>query len=142
MPSLESMAGVLLASGLSRRFGGSKLSAPLSGRPLVFWAIDSLAALPGAAAARLTNFAAMVYVPRTAGTRLAQLSAVEGPYPFYGEVRTEPEAAWAALQADRHAVVDPSLLATLNARLGDTNPGTEVLSLYYSVPLQGSWLFK
>lgn len=43
---LESMAGVLLASGLSRRFGGSKLSAKLGGRPLAFWAIDSLAAVP------------------------------------------------------------------------------------------------
>ncbi|KKB86681.1 hypothetical protein VW29_00855 [Devosia limi DSM 17137] len=46
MPSLEAMAGVLLASGLSRRFGASKLVAELGGRPLAFWAIDCLASVP------------------------------------------------------------------------------------------------
>lgn len=82
--------------------------------------IDSLSRQPGAAVARLTNFSAMAYVPRTAGTRLVQVSAVDGPYPFYGQVLTEPAAAWAALASGRHVVVDPSLLAALDARIGDT----------------------
>ncbi|HJR15709.1 MAG TPA: FtsX-like permease family protein [Gemmatimonadales bacterium] len=70
--------------------------------------------------ARLTSFAAMAYVPRTSGTRLVQVAAIEGEYPFYGEIRTEPEAAWAELRTGHHVVVDPSLLSALNARLGDT----------------------
>lgn len=70
--------------------------------------------------ARVTSFAAMAYVPRTSGTRLVQVAAIEGEYPFYGEILTEPRAAWSELQAGRHVVIDPSLLTALNARLGDT----------------------
>ncbi len=70
--------------------------------------------------ARVTSFAAMAYVPRTAGTRLVQVAALEGQYPFYGEIRTEPRAAWSELNDGRHVVVDPSLLTALGARLGDT----------------------
>jgi putative ABC transport system permease protein len=70
--------------------------------------------------ARVTSFAGMAYVPRTAGTRLVQVAAVEGRYPFYGEIKTEPRSAWTELQSGRHIVVDPSLLTALSARLGDT----------------------
>ena len=70
--------------------------------------------------ARITSFAAMAYIPRTAGTRLVHVAAVEGQYPFYGEIRTEPRPAWSELSEDRHVVVDPSLLTALDARLGDT----------------------
>ena len=70
--------------------------------------------------ARVTSFAGMAYVPRTAGTRLVQVAAVEGEYPFYGQIRTEPRDAWAELKTGRHVVVDPSLLTALNAGIGDT----------------------
>jgi putative ABC transport system permease protein len=62
----------------------------------------------------------MAYVPRTAGTRLVQVAAVQGRYPFYGQIRTDPATAWSALQSGRNVVVDPSLLSSLNARVGDT----------------------
>ena len=74
----------------------------------------------GARLSRVTSFAGMAYVPRTAGTRLVQVAAVEGRFPFYGEIRTEPRQAWTQLQAGRHVVVDPSLLTALSARIGDT----------------------
>jgi putative ABC transport system permease protein len=79
-----------------------------------------LDSIPAEGAARVTNFPAMAYVPRTTGTRLVQASAVNGPYPFYGAIKTEPASAWAELQADRRVVVDPVLLNALNARVGDT----------------------
>ncbi|HET7600632.1 MAG TPA: FtsX-like permease family protein [Gemmatimonadales bacterium] len=90
--------------------------------------LDSLAArrtgcrtaAPCGELARLTNFSGMAYVPRTTGARLVQVSAVEGRYPFYGEIRTEPAGAWRALQAGHNVVVDPALLTALGARLGDT----------------------
>jgi putative ABC transport system permease protein len=70
--------------------------------------------------ARVISFAGMAYVPRTAGTRLVQVAAVDGEYPFYGEIRTSPRAAWQELQTGHHVVVDPSLLTALNAGIGDT----------------------
>jgi putative ABC transport system permease protein len=81
--------------------------------------IDTLVSR-GAAEARVTNFSAMGYVPRTDGTRLVQVAAIRGDYPFYGEIRTDPAPAWSALQEGRHAVADPALLAALQARVGDT----------------------
>jgi len=74
----------------------------------------------GARVSRMTNFAGMAYVPRTAGTRLVQVAAIEGQFPYYGEIRTEPRTAWSRLQDGRNVVVDPSLLTALSARLGDT----------------------
>jgi putative ABC transport system permease protein len=74
----------------------------------------------GAEEARVTNFSAMAYVPRTDGTRLVQVAAIRGGWPFYGRIRTEPDAAWPELQSARHVVVDPSLLTALRARVGDT----------------------
>lgn len=70
--------------------------------------------------ARVTSFSSMAYVPRTTGTRLVQVTAVEGPFPFYGRYRTEPDSAWAGLQAGGRVVVEPSLLTALGAQVGDT----------------------
>jgi putative ABC transport system permease protein len=77
-------------------------------------------ATPCGQVARVTNFPAMAYVPRTSGTRLVQASAIDGGYPFYGEIRTAPAPAWRELLDDRHVVVDPALLTSLGARVGDT----------------------
>lgn len=74
----------------------------------------------GGESARVTSFAGMAYIPRTTGTRLVQVAAVAGRYPFYGEIRTQPRQVWGELQTARHAIVDPSLLTALNARIGDT----------------------
>ncbi|HEX6106239.1 MAG TPA: FtsX-like permease family protein [Gemmatimonadales bacterium] len=93
-----------------------------SRRPLpasVEAAVDSLTA-EGAELARVTSFGGMAYVPRTAGTRLVQVAAVAGGFPFYGEIRTEPGHAWKRLGQGRHVVVDPALLAALSAEIGDT----------------------
>lgn len=81
--------------------------------------IDSLEAR-GGEVARQTSFSGMAYVRRTSGTRLVQVAAVEAGFPFYGEIRTDPVAAWRTLQQGGRVVVDPSLLTALNARVGDT----------------------
>jgi len=81
--------------------------------------IDTLRAR-GGAVARVTSFGGMAYVPRTSGARLVQVAAAEPGYPFYGDFRTEPAAAWRELQDGGQVVVDPSLLTALAARLGDT----------------------
>ena len=61
------------------------------------------------------------YVPRTDGTRLVQVAAIEGGYPFYGEIRTDPERRLVrACSAAATRWWIPSLLAALRARVGDT----------------------
>ena len=83
--------------------------------------LDAIAnqAGPGTQRARTISFSAMAFVPRTSGTRLVQVVAVEGGYPFYGEMKTDPPGAWAGLTGGGGIVVDPSLLLALDARVGD-----------------------
>ncbi len=97
--------------------------APLTGHAAAF--LDSLVRA-GADTAQQTTFASMATVRRTNRTRLTQVRAVTAHYPLAGHVTTEPEISWATLHPAAHphslpsAIVDPALLATLDARLGDT----------------------
>ena len=98
--------------------------APFS--PRVDALIDSLIApdsatgrSPGRRALQV-SFAAMAYVPRTAGVRLVQVRAIEGDFPFYGEITTDPAGRWLALRHSDGALVDPALLAALGGAIGDT----------------------
>jgi putative ABC transport system permease protein len=81
--------------------------------------VDSLAS-NGVGVTEVTGFASMALVPRSGLTRLASVRAVGEGYPFYGEITTEPAGRWGDLQQGRHAIVDPSLLVSLDAHLGDS----------------------
>jgi putative ABC transport system permease protein len=72
--------------------------------------------------ARVIGFGAMAYAAKGSTTRLVQVSAVEPGYPFYGAIATDPPGEWALLQSGDPPgmLVDPSLLATLDAQPGDT----------------------
>jgi putative ABC transport system permease protein len=87
--------------------------------PTVDSVFDSLARR-GLSFARVTTFPSMAVVPRTSGTRFAQVRGVTDNYPFYGGVVTDPAGAWPLLTKGANAIVDPSLLTSLNARVGDT----------------------
>jgi putative ABC transport system permease protein len=65
-------------------------------------------------------FSSMALVRRTGGTRLIQVHAVGPGYPFYGDMVTAPRAAWSRLQDSTNAIVDPSLLVSLHAAVGDS----------------------
>jgi putative ABC transport system permease protein len=67
-----------------------------------------------------TNFVSMALVPRTGGTRLVQVHAISGGYPFYGTITTDPAPAWGNLQSGHNIAVDPALLVSLDARIGDS----------------------
>ncbi len=92
-------------------------SKPLT--PAIDSLIDSLSR-NGIEFARMTTFPSMAVVPRTAGTRFAQVRGVTENYPFYGTIVTEPLGQWQELHKGANAIVDPSVLTTLNARVGDT----------------------
>lgn len=74
----------------------------------------------GAPLARVTTFASMVLATRGGRTRLVEVRAVAGGFPFYGTIATDPPGAWTAFRG-RHAVlVDPAVLVYLDAAVGDT----------------------
>ena len=74
----------------------------------------------GTPVARVVTFASMALAPRSGGTRLAQIKAITANFPLYGDVSTEPGGGWRRMQEGAYAVVDPSLLISLDARVGDT----------------------
>jgi putative ABC transport system permease protein len=81
--------------------------------------LDSLAR-SGIPSTRVTSFASMGVVARTGATRLVQVRAVTEGYPFYGQITTQPSGRWTMLQQGRHVLVDPALLVSLDAQIGDT----------------------
>src|SRR3982751_1584355 len=87
-------------------------------RPIVY-ALDSLNR-EGVGLAQVSTFSSMALLERTGHTRLAQIRAVTERYPLYGEIITSPARQWSRLQQGRFALVDPSLLVALDARVGDT----------------------
>lgn len=81
--------------------------------------LDSLSTL-NVQSARVTTFASMALAEPSGGTRLVQVRAVSPGYPFYGAIETVPAAAWSRVHTDTVAFVDPSLLISLDAAVGDT----------------------
>ena len=85
--------------------------------------LDSLASETDAATVREVSFPSMARFPASAGgegrARLAQVRALDGPYPLYGEVQTTPAAA-AAQIGRRGALVDATLLLQMEAAVGDS----------------------
>ncbi len=70
--------------------------------------------------ARRVSFSSMAVFPKQDGTRLVRVRAVEGDYPFYGDVETIPPEAASTYHHGRFALVDDSLLHQFSAEVGDT----------------------
>lgn len=73
----------------------------------------------GGEQAREVTFSSMVYFPGGEGTRLVQVRALAGGFPFYGEFDTAPADAAAAFRAGRGALVEESLLVQFGVAVGD-----------------------
>ncbi|MGI9044448.1 MAG: ABC transporter permease [Gemmatimonadaceae bacterium] len=82
--------------------------------------LDTLARRDNAEYARVATFPSMALIPRSGGTRLVQVRAVSDNFPHYGVITTTPDGKWDDLQSGPNALVDPSLLIALDAKLGDT----------------------
>ena len=78
--------------------------------------VDSLGGTDRAYETRLVSMATF---PRTGGQRLAQVRAMEGAYPFYGKIETDPPEAAAGIAAGKGAVVEESLLLQYSLHVGD-----------------------
>ena len=73
----------------------------------------------GGEQSRETSFSSMILFPASGGTRLAQVRALGGAYPFYGRLETQPPGAEAAFRQGRGALVEQNLLIQFNAKVGD-----------------------
>jgi putative ABC transport system permease protein len=66
------------------------------------------------------RFASMVYFLESDGTRLVQVRALEGGFPYYGAIETVPEEASRTFREGRRALVDQTLLLQFNTKPGDS----------------------
>lgn len=80
---------------------------------------ELLASIPGERA-REVSFNSMAYFPRSQGTRLVQVRAVEGGFPFFGNLDTHPPEAARAYQDGALALVDETLLLQFEEAVGNS----------------------
>jgi putative ABC transport system permease protein len=73
----------------------------------------------GGEQAREISFNSMIVVPG-GGTRLVQVRALEGAFPFYGDFDTAPAAARAQLAGGMNAVVEEGVMVQFALQPGDT----------------------
>ncbi len=66
------------------------------------------------------TFGSMIYFTKNDGTRLVQVRALEGDYPYYGTIETTPARAARTFRNNRQALVDKTLMLQYNAQVGDS----------------------
>jgi len=67
-----------------------------------------------------SSFASMALFPKTGGTRLVNVRALQGEFPYYGTLETTPVAAANTFRTERKALVDAALLLQFNVAVGDS----------------------
>ncbi|MEE1885907.1 ABC transporter permease [Pedobacter flavus] len=66
------------------------------------------------------NFPSMAMFMSNGGTRLVQVRALSGNFPYYGSIETIPAAAGISFRNAQDALVDKSLLLQFNTKVGDS----------------------
>lgn len=79
------------------------------------------------------NFVSMVAFPKNEGTKLVKVRAIQGDFPFYGKIETQPESAADTYQDSGGALVDATLLLQFNIKPGDSIKVGEV-----TLPVSGA----
>lgn len=85
--------------------------------------IDSL----GGAGAREISFASMAAFPGKSGTKLVQVRGIEGGFPFYGQLETDPPEAASTYQEDGAVLLDATAMLQLGLQPGDNIKIGEVI---------------
>ena len=77
-----------------------------------------------------TELFSMSYVPKTDASHFVRLKALEGQFPFYGVLKTEPASAYHSFQNAKEALVDYSLMAEHGLVIGDSiKLGTQIFMI-------------
>lgn len=66
------------------------------------------------------SFVSMVLFPASGESKLVQVRALEGNFPYYGEIETTPAAAGKGFRNGRSALVDKTVMLQFNAKAGDS----------------------
>ncbi len=66
------------------------------------------------------NFTSMAYFPKSGTTRLSQITALEGNFPYYGEFVTDPASAADNFRSNNSALVDEPILVQFGLEPGDS----------------------
>ncbi len=67
------------------------------------------------------SFASMVFFPKNQESRLVDVRSLEGDFPYYGKIETEPATAEASFRDGApKALVDQSVMIQYNAQVGDS----------------------
>ncbi|MBT9187774.1 ABC transporter permease [Zobellia russellii] len=90
--------------------------------------IDSLQ--PGAYE---VNFVSMVVFPKNDGTKLVKVQGLDGNFPFYGDIDTEPITAAETYQKSGGALVDATLMLQF-----DVHPGDSIKIGELTIPIAGA----
>ena len=91
--------------------------------------IDSL----GGRRSNQRSFNSMALFTKNGGTRLVQVRALDGDFPFYGKLESSPATAGSLFRKQHAALVDKSLMLQFNLNRGDTVKLGNVL-----FPIEGS----
>ena len=62
----------------------------------------------------------MIYFPKNGGTRLTEVKALGGEFPYYGALETIPAGAGKSFRNNQQALVDQTLLLQFNVKVGDS----------------------
>src|SRR5262249_25846605 len=68
---------------------------------------------------RQIGFSSMAYFPDSGQSRLVQVRAISGKFPYYGALETEPAGAVEKLRDGPSALVDENLMLQLGATVGE-----------------------
>jgi putative ABC transport system permease protein len=74
----------------------------------------------GTAQSQERNFASMVYFTKSHDTRLVQIRALQGDFPYYGTIETTPVNASKTFRSGQYALVDAALMQQYQAQLKDS----------------------
>lgn len=74
----------------------------------------------GGEQSRLASFVSMVAFPRSESSRLVNVRALEGGFPYYGELETVPQDAAQTFRTQGTALVDDNLMIQHGAEVGDS----------------------
>jgi putative ABC transport system permease protein len=70
--------------------------------------------------AKEVNFVSMIVFSKNGGTKLVNVRGIDGAFPFYGNLETQPASAAKTYQELKGALVDATLMLQFNVKSGDS----------------------